>query len=144
MRTNIYKFQKIIAEIIYLFLIFFFCYTAFNKLVKLDSFKTNLIKTTLFDKNTADIFSILVIILEILIVLFLIFNKVKGLFAFSFTLLVFTLYISYLRFKGLYEVCGCGGLLNGLKYQYHLLINLFLILGSCFSLYTFKTILNEK
>lgn len=144
MNNKVYKIQKIIAEIIYLFLIFFFCYTAVNKLVKLDSFKNNLIKTTLFSKDLADIFSVLIIALEVFIILILMFYKKKGLLIFGFTMLIFTLYISILRFKGLYEVCGCGGVLNGLKYQYHLLINIGLIVGSLYSFYIFNIINDEK
>lgn len=142
MRT--FKFQKNIAEVIYLFLIFFICYTASNKLLKIDSFKTNLIKTTLFSKELADVFSILIISLEIFLVLGLIFFKTKGLLLCSLVMLIFTLYISFLRFKGLYEVCGCGGVLNGLDYKYHFMINVGLIFGSLFSFFTFNAFDNEK
>lgn len=141
---ELFKFQKNIAEVIYLFLIFFLCYTASNKLFKIDSFKTNLIKTTLFSKESADVFSILIIILEIVLVLVLFFFKIKGLLLCSVTMLIFTLYISFLRFKGLYEVCGCGGVLNGLEYKYHFLINVGLVLGSLFSFFTFNAFDNEK
>jgi hypothetical protein len=141
---NIKKFQTIIAEAIYLFLIFFFCYTAANKLVKIDSFRTNLIKTSIFSKDFADIFSILIIGLEIAIVLFMLYNKKKGLLSFCATMLIFTLYISFLHHKGLYEVCGCGGILNGLAYQYHFMINVWLIVGSLFSFYTFNYTTYEK
>jgi hypothetical protein len=141
---NIRRFQKKLAEIVYLFLIFFLCYTASNKLLKLDSFKTNLIKTTLFSKDMANVFSIIVISFEILLVLLLIFFKTKGLLFCGFMMLTFTLYISFLRFKGLYEVCGCGGVLNGLEYKYHFLINIGLLLGSLFAFFTFKAFENEK
>ena len=110
------KIHKIIAEIIYLFLIAFFCYTAANKLMNINSFQTNLIKTTIFSKEIAAWFSIVVIVFEFVIVLILLINKKIGLFIFSSTILVFTLYISFLRSRGLYEVCGCGGILNGLSY----------------------------
>jgi len=126
------------AEIIYLFILFFFCYTAANKLVNIDSFKTNLIKTTLFTKETAHYFSYVVICLEILVIGLLIFKKQIGLFAFVITMFIFTLYISYLRYNQLYEVCGCGGILNGLEYRYHFIINLSLLLSGLFCLYIYK------
>ena len=144
MLKNISKFQRIIAEIIYLFLIFFFCYTAANKLMNLDSFRTNLLKTSLFSENVANYFSVLVIILEFAIVGFMIFYKRIGILFFSLTMFAFTLYISFLRYKGLYEVCGCGGILNGLSYNSHLKINIFLIIGSLFSFYTFNILVDEK
>lgn len=126
------KIVKIFADIIYLFLISFMCYTASNKLVNIDAFKTNLIKTTVFSINQAFYFSYFVIILEVVIILVLLFKKMSGLIIFFITILIFTLYISFLRFKGLYEVCGCGGVLNGLKYEYHLLINVGLMVGGLF------------
>ncbi|WP_395074066.1 MauE/DoxX family redox-associated membrane protein [Flavobacterium sp.] len=128
------KFKKIFAETIFLFLIAFFCYTALNKLLNLDSFRTNLIKTSLFNIETAKYFSIIVVAWEIIVVALLLFYKKLGLLFFCFTMLLFTLYISFLRFKGLYEVCGCGGVLNGLSYGYHLVINISLLFGGLFLL----------
>jgi hypothetical protein len=144
MKEKSIKFQKVLAEIIYLFLIFFFCYTAFNKLINVESFRTNLIKTSIFKSETAFYFSYLVIFLELIIVTVLLFYKNKGLLIFCFTMLIFTLYISFLRHNGLYEVCGCGGILNGLQYKYHLIINLSLIFGSLYCFLIFNKISDEK
>lgn len=144
MKNYLRKNQKYFAEAIYLFLIFFFCYTALNKLVNIESFRTNLIKTSLFNIQTAQYFSLMVISWEIIVVLLLLFLKKIGLYAFSFTMLAFTLYISFLRSKGLYEVCGCGGILNGLDYKYHLTINIGLIFGGLYLLIISNLIVNEK
>ena len=144
MKISSNRIRIIFAEIIYLFLIAFFCYTAFNKMVNISSFRNNLMKTSLFSEEIANILSVIVIILEILIVLILLFNKKIGLLLFCGTMLIFTLYISYLRSNGLYEVCGCGGILNGLSYNFHLLINVFLILGSILSYYISNLVNNEK
>ena len=135
---------KFFGEAIYLFLIFFFGYTSFNKLINIESFRTNLIKTTIFSVEMANIFSVLIIVLECLVILILFINKKLGLLIFCLTIIIFTLYISYLRFKGLYEVCGCGGVLNGLKYQYHFIINMGLIIGSFLSYSIFKNPVYEK
>lgn len=135
---------KAFADIVYLFLISFMCYTASNKLINIDAFKTNLIKTTIFSVEAAFYFSYFVIFLEIVIILIMLFKKIEGLAIFSATILIFTLYISFLRFRGLYEVCGCGGVLNGLKYEYHLAINFALIIGSVFSYLTFNFLKNEQ
>lgn len=136
--------KNLIPEIIYLFIIFFLCYTASNKLVNIESFRINLIKTSLFSVDLAKYFSYVVIVLEAIIILILFFNKKIGLLLFSFTIAIFTVYISYLRFKGFYEVCGCGGILNGLRYKYHLAINLFLIISSLLSFFIFNSTQNEK
>jgi hypothetical protein len=138
------KAEIVLAEIMYLFLILFFSYTAFNKLININSFRTNLIKTSLFSVDFAQYFSVFVISLEIVIIMILLFFKKIGLFILSITIAIFTLYISFLRFKGLYEVCGCGGILNGLHYKYHLTINILLLLGALFSLYIFNSDKDEK
>ena len=134
-----------LADFFYLFFIFFFCYTLVNKLINIHSFRTNLIKTSLFDENSAYYFSYFVLFIEFSVIITLLFLKEKGLLLFCFVILIFTLYISYLKFKGYYEVCWCGGILNGLQYKYHLSINLSLIVSSIYSyiiLYIFKV--NEK
>ena len=58
----------------------------------------------------------------------------------------FTLYISMLRYLGKYEICGCGGILNGLSYATHLIININLIIAALFVQTTLskKTIKNEN
>jgi hypothetical protein len=125
--------HKALSEAIYLFLIFFFCYTAANKLVNLQAFRTNLFKTTLFSEAVVNVLSVTVIVMEIILILILIFRKKTGLLLLSFTMAVFTIYITYLRFMGLYEVCGCGGILNGLAYKYHFYINIALMGGALYS-----------
>jgi hypothetical protein len=144
MSNNINRIQKVVVEVIYLFLIAFFCYTASNKMINLYSFRTNLIKTSLFSQETANVFSIFIIILEYLVVLVLLLYKKIGVLIFSVIMLIFTLYISYLKFRGLYEICGCGGILNGLSYNYHLLINISLIIISLYSFYALNIVNNEK
>ena len=138
------KIKKNTAEIIYLFLIFFFCYTAFNKLLNIEAFRTNLMKTSIFNEFYANLISVTVICFEIVIILVLYFRKTLGLLILSFTLITFTVYISYLNFKGFYEVCGCGGILNGLSYKFHLLINILLLVFSIYSYYTLMNLKNEK
>ena len=144
MTNNTNNIQRIIAEAIYLFLIAFFCYTAVNKIINIGAFRENLMKTSLFSENIATYFSVFVIVLEVIVILILLFFKEKGLIIFCFIMLIFTLYISYLRFQGLYEVCGCGGILNGLNYNSHLVINISLIIGSLYSFYVFNNLNHEE
>lgn len=137
MVNNLSNIKSLLGHLNYIFLIFFMSYTSSNKLINLDSFETNLIKTTVFNIKFAREFAVIIISLEILIVLYLIYNRRKGLFVFAITIMIFTIYIIILRLMGLYEVCGCGGVLNGLKFQYHLGINIYLIISALFSTQTF-------
>ena len=133
-----------IAEILYLLLIGFFCYTAINKLMNLESFRINLMKTSLFSEAVAKYFSVFVIFSEIVVILIMVFYKKIGLLFLSIMILIFTFYISFLNFNGLYEVCGCGGILNGLSYKYHLTINIFLCVSTIYSFVIFNSKTNEK
>lgn len=121
------KFNFFLLNMVYYFLILFFAYTAMNKLMGFQSFQTNLLKTGLFSNKIIPIFATFVIILELGVLVLLIFFKSIGTRALLIMLLLFTIYISFLNVLGRYEVCGCGGVLNGLKFQYHLLINILLI-----------------
>lgn len=144
MQIKNYRSIKIIAEITYLIIISFFCYTAINKLMNLESFRTNLVKTSIFTFKIAYYFSYLVIMLELFVVIILLFFKQKGLLLFCFIMLIFTLYISFLNFKGFYEVCGCGGVLNGLQYKHHFFINTVLIFSSIYCYIIFNLSNNEE
>jgi hypothetical protein len=117
-------------QVIYYFLILFISYTMMNKLLAIKSFQVNLLKTGLFDNATAIYLSYIVIITECLVLLILIFRKKTGTILLLIMFVIFTIYISVLRYYGRYEVCGCGGVLNGLEFKYHLIINLALVFFS--------------
>lgn len=123
--------NKIISYVSVLFVIFF-GYTTFNKLFNIDSFQHNLLKTGLFAGNLVPSFSYLVIAIEIIVIFFLIFYLRIGFLMVVAMMTSFTIYISYLNYFGLYEICGCGGILNGLAYKYHLIINMFILCGALF------------
>lgn len=132
------KLAKLSAGLVYYFFMFFFTYTAIHKLANLASFRTNLIKTSLFTPATADVVSWLIIALELSIVTILFLRRATGFVLLSISLLMFTVYIAYLHAHGLYEVCGCGGIMNGLSYYTHFIINICLIFSSLFATYVYN------
>jgi hypothetical protein len=136
--------ENIICNVCVIFFIAFFSYTAFNKLLEIQSFRNNLIKTGMFPLSIVPALSIAIIIIEIVVVFLLLFKKMIGLLVLFMMMLVFTVYISYLNHKGLYEICGCGGILNGLPYRVHLVINLVLAACSAFCLVQLQREKNEK
>ncbi len=119
--------RKLISEIGLLLIIGFFAYTLSNKLLQFDAFKLNVARTGLFEGQMVDAVSYLAVSMEACSILLLVFSRKWGLRFALLMMLVFTVYILYLASTGHYEVCGCGGVLNGLKFQWHLLINLVLI-----------------
>lgn len=119
--------MKFLFNIAYYTLIIFFSYTVSNKIISINSFQENIFKTGIFSKTIVDIISYTVIILEIIMVLLLIMRKKVGLIYSLFMMVIFTVYICYLFYTGRYEVCGCGGILNGLSFKVHFLINILII-----------------
>lgn len=134
---------KILQQSIYLFLILFISYTAMNKMISLESFQVNLLKTGVFDSEYIKLLSYSIISLELTVLLVLIFNSRIGGILLMAMLTTFTIYISLLRVFGRYEVCGCGGILNGLQFKYHFLINIILI-GLSYFVYTSSSVYSSK
>lgn len=129
---------------IYYFLILFISYTWMNKAMAIGSFQVNLLKTGLYSDEATVYISYAVLGGELAALLLLLFAPKKGSLMLLIMLVVFTLYICFLYLTGRYEVCGCGGILNGLAFRYHLLINLTLVLlASLLVRHHYKTIQHE-
>lgn len=120
--------EKIFVPAAYYLLILFISYTFMNKLMSIESFQTNLLKTGLYSDSMTKYLSYIVLAGELFVLILLLFYKKIGSQALLAMLCVFTIYISFLNIYGRYEVCGCGGVLNGLEFKYHFLINVALIL----------------
>lgn len=117
-----------IGEWLYIALILFFSYTLTHKIVGYEAFTMNLIKTSIYPPQYIDVVAVGAIGVEAVAILLLIVSKSLGLRYSLGMMLVFTAYIIALYYHGRYEVCGCGGVLNGLAFGWHLLINVGLIL----------------
>ncbi len=115
-----------IREFVVLVIVGFFAYTLVNKLLQFEAFKLNVARTGLFEEHWVSVVAYFAIGAEIASISLLVFVRKWGIRFALAMMLFFTLYIIYLASTGHYEVCGCGGVLNGLKFQWHLLINLVL------------------
>lgn len=131
------------ADLIYFSLIVFIAYTAANKLINIEAFQLNIAKTGLFSNGVIHYLSYAVVATELTILGVMIFFKTTGLNALFVMLFIFTGYICFLYLQGRYEVCGCGGVLNGLSFYAHLVINLLLLSGTWFVLSPSKLKPNE-
>ena len=118
---------RAVSECGVLLIIGFLAYTLVNKLLQFDAFKLNLARTGIFDVQMVDLVAYFAVSMEAASILLLVFFRKWGLRFALLMMIAFTLYILYLATTGHYEVCGCGGVLNSLKFQWHLLINLVLI-----------------
>ncbi len=118
-----------------LLLIIFFSYTFVNKIWDIDGFKMNIAKTSLFRGVMVDVIAYMALSVECICIILLLFKEKLGLICSWLMMLCFTCYICILFFFSLYEVCGCGGILNGLPFQWHLLINCVVIIVISYLLY---------
>ncbi|WP_271765550.1 MauE/DoxX family redox-associated membrane protein [Aquimarina algiphila] len=121
------KAQLLKTFLIYVFILFF-AYTGFYKVLHLDAFKFNIARTAVFPEYFINIIPYGVIALEFTVIFFLMYKKKTGVILFAISMLVFSIYIILLYKYGRYEVCGCGGVLNGLEFKYHLIINIIFLL----------------
>lgn len=126
------NFLKISRQIVYYIIIIFLSYVLANKINNLASFQTNILKTGLFKSQTTIYISYATVFIETLVLIFLVFNKKVGLSFFFIMILTFTFYITFLFYTNRYEICGCGGILNGLSFKYHFLINICFLLSTIF------------
>ena len=108
--------------------IFLFAYTAIHKLLHFKQFSFFLNKFDLFDHMHQFIaWSVIIIELFISALLFLPASRKAGLLA-SFVLMsLFTAFIIYMMLTSKKLPCSCGGIINKLSWQQHLILNIFLI-----------------
>lgn len=123
-----------IRRVILCLFILFIGYTLASKLLDLESFQVNLVKTGLFSTGEVWAISVFALVVELVSVVFLVARERLGVYLSILMMLSFTAYIVMLKLFGRYEVCGCGGILNGMSFYSHLLVNV-VILILLFSIY---------
>lgn len=110
-----------------LVIITFLGYTLVNKLMNIDAFIINIAKAGMFRGCLVNFAVFYALSSEILCIIFLIFKERIGICISLLVILSYTIYIVILKTCGKYEVCGCGGILNGLPFHWHFFINISLI-----------------
>ena len=97
-----------------------------------DAFIINIAKTGMFRDRWVDAVAIYALFSEILCLVLLTVKERVGLIVTFLVLTSYTLYILFLQIANAYEICGCGGILNGLPFHWHFTINVLLILSSIY------------
>lgn len=127
--------KHVINKLLLLIIIAFLGYTFVNKVFNYNAFTINIAKTGVFRGGWVDIVATYALISESICMLLLVAKERIGLIVTFFVLTSFTLYILYLKLTNAYEICGCGGILNGLPFHWHIVINLLLILSLTYLFY---------
>ncbi len=115
-----------ITQLIVSFLIFLFLYTGVSKLIDRQTFRMALDRQP-FPKSMSDLLVWLLPLGELFVVILLLFEITRkvGLWLSAALLLSFTLY-TIIVLSGYYPTtpCPCGGLISGLSWKAHLMLNL--------------------
>lgn len=97
-----------------------------------ESFTLNIAKTGLFHGLWVDMVAYYSLLAEFASIALLLYKPRIGSAVSLLVMLSFTLYILFLKMTGRYVVCGCGGILNGLPFQWHFLINIIIVMSLLF------------
>jgi hypothetical protein len=121
--------KNIIIEIISSLLIILFIYTALSKLSSYNTFIVQLSKSP-FITSYANVIAWGLPAVEILISLLLVFKRTKliGLYASFFMMSLFTAYLIIMLNFSYHIPCSCGGVLQNLSWNEHIVFNAFFII----------------
>lgn len=117
--------RSYLLDAIYIAFSLLFLYSAFSKLLEYDLFRSQIGKSPLIIEHASWI-SVLIPALEVCIAIAFFVNRLKliALFASFWLMFLFTLYIIFLLNFSPYVPCSCGGVLNGLGWEEHLVFNI--------------------
>jgi putative oxidoreductase len=129
------KYNRLICTItIYLnFGIFF--YSGIDKTIHFEEFVNSFSKSQFAPQNYVALLSAIIVILEIGLSLLLFVEKARklALIGFGFLSLAFSIYISLMKFYSPYLPCSCGGIIDLLSWNEHLILTISLFLLSFYS-----------
>lgn len=137
------KFESgVLMATIYVDFIIFF-YSGVDKLSHFDQFVNNFSKSPFARNQYLSELSLTIIFLEIGLSLLLFFDKAKRIALIGFGILsfLFSLYISLMLFYSPYLPCSCGGIIDILSWNEHLVLTVFLFF---LSFYSAELIKNEN
>jgi hypothetical protein len=122
-------FRKPLIDIICALLIFLFIYTGISKLLDYHTFRRQLGQSP-FITFYAPLLAWALPLGEIIIAGMLSFNRTRltGLYLSFFLLCLFTFYLAAMLQLSYYIPCSCGGVLQALSWQAHIILNIVFIL----------------
>ena len=129
----------IITDSIAAIILILLLYAAITKLADHDRFEDALRMSPLLTRY-ATLFAWGLPAIEIVIALLLFIPefRLKGLYASLILLTSFTIYLFYMISFSPQLPCNCGGLLTGLTWRQHILLNIFFVLLSISGIYSYR------
>ncbi|WP_449400690.1 MauE/DoxX family redox-associated membrane protein [Chryseobacterium wanjuense] len=126
------------------FFILLFCYAAISKIFDFENFQVQIAQSPLLSAY-AIIITYGILFLELLVCFFLIFDKTRfiGLYGSYILMLLFSIYIYLILNYSEFIPCSCGGILEKMDWQTHLIFNLICVLVAVVAL-SINTYANHK
>ena len=123
------SFKPIFVKAVSCFFILLFMYASVSKLLEFENFRVQLAQSPMLGAY-AGVVSLLVIIVELSIVYLLVIQKFRltGLYASLAIMSAFTMYIFLILNYSDYIPCSCGGILEKMDWNQHLIFNLCCVL----------------
>lgn len=118
-------FRTRFVEFVSYFFILLFCYASISKIMDFENFQVQIAQSPLLSAY-AGFISYAVIIVELIIVLILVLPQTRkiGLYASMALMVAFTIYIYLILNYSDFVPCSCGGILEKLGWQEHLIFNI--------------------
>ena len=116
--------RSIAIEIICALFVILFIYTGLNKWLDYDTFKFQLGRSP-YLQHYSRLLALLLPPLELLVAITLVLKRTRlaGLYASFFLMCLFTGYVAIMLSLSYYLPCSCGGILQALSWQGHLILN---------------------
>lgn len=133
------------ADIISAIILLLFFYTAITKLIGNETFLFSLKRSPILSAH-AGFIAIALPVAELLIsiLLFIPLTRLKGLFAATFALIIFTAYLVYIVLYSPNVPCSCGGVIKTLSWPQHIFFNLFFIVLSITGISLYQKVKNRR
>lgn len=132
-------YKKIFVEVTAILFVLLFIYAATTKLVDAEKFRIQLGQSPMLAPYAGWI-AWVIPLLEILIALLLMFERTKlsALYAAFFLMVMFTVYIVAITKFSTYIPCSCGGVLQDMTWNQHLIFNIAFVLMAVISILWFQ------
>ena len=127
------------VDIICYVLALLFIYTGVSKIGESEIMKEQLLNV-LFLQPFAGAISVVIPWIELLAAVFLLVPRLRrvGLYLSLVLMVSFTIYVSSILFFDRNLPCTCGGVINSLSWEGHVVMNVFLSLISCVGIYLYR------
>ncbi|BAV94580.1 MauE/DoxX family redox-associated membrane protein [Ichthyobacterium seriolicida] len=121
------KIKKTYSPLVEILTLIIFSYTAVFKILNIQGFQLNIVKTGIFYPQLIQPVSFIVIAIELLVISLIVLRHKKSIHVSLLSMTAFTFYIIFAKIIGKFSTCGCGGVISQMTFLQHITFNLIVI-----------------